>query len=69
MLLVYMWENLSFARVFSRVIRLIQMLLVSVGECIICTCFCIGFIRLIEMLLVCLWENVLFARVFKGLYT
>ena len=40
---------------------------VSVGECIMCTCFCVGFIRLIEMLLVCLWENVSFARVFMGL--
>ena len=35
----------------------------SVGECIICTCFD-GVIRLIEMLPVCLWENVSCAHVF-----
>ena len=38
---------------------------VYVGECIMCTCFCLGFIRLFEMLLVCLWENVSCARVSK----
>ena len=25
-------------------------------ECSMCICFCVGFIRLIEMLLVCLWS-------------
>ena len=41
---------------------------VSVGECIICMSFTVGFIRLLEMLLVCLWDNVSFEQVLRGLY-
>ena len=58
-------DHTLFARVFRGVIRLIEMLLVSVGECIMCTCVCVGFIRLIEKLLVCLWDNVSFAQVLQ----
>ena len=65
-------KNVTFAYVLGGVIRLIETLLCVGGavcrECNICTCFCVGFIRLIEMLLVCLWgavsENVIFASVF-----
>ena len=37
---------------------------VSVGECIMCACFCVGFMCLFEMLLACLWDNVSCAHVF-----
>ena len=41
---------------------------VSAGECTMCTCFCVGFIRLIEKLLVCPWENVSFAIVLRRVF-
>ena len=37
----------------------------SVGECIICTCF-EAVIRLIEMLRMCLWDNVSCAHICVG---
>ena len=90
MLLVCLWETVSFAHVLlgflyaylkcrlcvcGRMYHLHKFYggfytlncnaaCVSVGECIICTSFTVGFMRLLEMLLVCLWENVACARVF-----
>ena len=64
MLLVCLWENVSFAHVLGGYTLSRNAACVSVEECIICTCFR-RVIRLIEMLLVCLWENVSFAHVFR----
>ena len=56
---------------FRRAIHSIEMLLVRLWDNVInmCTCFCGGVLRLIEMLLVCLLENITFAHASGGLYT
>ena len=61
--LVCLWENVLFAMFLKGYTLNWNAACVSVGESIMCTCFCVDSIHLIEMLIVCLWENISFAQV------